>query len=202
MNTTIIILIILTIILILMYNSLIAKKNQVENLFASVDVQLKKRYDLVPNIVASVKRYMDHEKSLLEEVTFLRTQGMKNDINNSQKMSIDKKFSKALAGLMVTVEEYPELKANQNVIELQKSLNEIEEQISASRRAYNQAVTDYNNAIEMIPTNFMAKIMNYKEKELFEIEDTQKDNILVKELFSNKWFKKVKSCKKIKVLMS
>jgi len=169
-----------------MYNSLIAKKNQVENLFASVDVQLKKRYDLVPNIVASVKRYMDHEKSLLEEVTFLRTQGMKNDINNSQKMSIDKKFSKALAGLMVTVEEYPELKANQNVIELQKSLNEIEEQISASRRAYNQAVTDYNNAIEMIPTNFMAKIMNYKEKELFEIEDTQKDNILVKELFSNK----------------
>jgi LemA protein len=69
---------------------------------------------------------------------------------------------------------------------LQKSLNEIEEQISASRRAYNQAVTDYNNAIEMIPTNFMAKTMNYKEKKLFEIEDTQKDNILVEELFNNK----------------
>lgn len=194
MNTTFIILIILIIILVLMYNSLIAKKNQVENLFASVDVQLKKRYDLVPNIVASVKKYMEHEKSLLEEITFLRAQGIKRDINDSQKMNIDHKFSKALAGLMVTVEEYPELRANENVIELQKSLNEIEEQISASRRAYNQAVTDYNNAIEMIPTNFMAKIMNYKEKELFEIEDTQKDNILVEELFSNKWFKKVKFC--------
>ncbi len=186
MNTTIIILIIFIILLVLMYNSLIAKKNQVENLFASVDVQLKKRYDLIPNIVASVKRYMEHEKSLLEEVTSLRSQGIRKNIDNSQKMSIDKKFSKALAGLMVTVEEYPELKANENIIELQKSLNEIEEQISASRRAYNQAVTDYNNAIEMIPTNFMAKIMNYKEKELFEIEDTQKDNILVEELFSNK----------------
>jgi LemA protein len=186
MNTTIIILIILTIILVLMYNSLIAKKNQVENLFASVDVQLKKRYDLVPNIVASVKKYMDHESSLLEEITFLRSQGIKRNMNDSEKINIDKKFSKALAGLMVTVEEYPELKASENIIELQKSLNEIEEQISASRRAYNQAVTDYNNAIEMIPTNFMAKTMNYKEKKLFEIEDTQKDNILVEELFNNK----------------
>ncbi len=186
MNTAFIILIILVIILILMYNSLVAKKNQVENLFASIDVQLKKRYDLIPNIVASVKKYMEHEKSLLEEITFLRSQGIKRNINNSQKMSIDQKFTKALSGLMLTVEEYPELKANENVIALQKSLNEIEEQISASRRAYNQAVTDYNNAIEMIPTNFMAKIMNYKEKELFEIEDTQKSNILVEELFNNK----------------
>lgn len=187
MNTTLIVLVILVLILVLMYNSLVGKKNQVENLFASVDTQLKKRYDLVPNLVASVKKYMEHEKSLLEELTSLRMQGMKRDIDSTKKIGIDQKFSKALAGLMVAVEDYPELKANENMSQLQKSLNEIEEQISASRRAYNQAVTDYNNAIEMIPTNFMAKVMNYKEKQLFEIENTQRENILVEELFENKW---------------
>lgn len=184
MNTALIIIAIFIIVLILMYNTLVGKKNQVENIFASMDVQLKKRYDLIPNLIASVKEYMKHEKSLLEEVTSLRAQAINPSISENDQIQIENKLTKAMGGLMVAVEAYPELKANENVLQLQSSLNEVEGQISASRRAYNQAVTDYNNAIEMIPTNFMANIMGYKRKDVFEIEEIQRDNINVKDLFN------------------
>lgn len=184
MSTPVILLIVLAIILVLMYNSLVAKKNQVENIFASVDTQLKKRYDLIPNLVASVSKYMNHEKSILEEVTKLRADANKPNISNEQKIVLDAKVSSALGSIMVAVENYPELKANENIMHLQRSLNEIEEQISAARRAYNQAVTDYNNALEQIPTNFMASAMNYKRKEVFEISKSERKNVNVKELFN------------------
>jgi LemA protein len=184
MSTPLIILIVVVIVLILMYNSLVSKKNQVENIFASVDTQLKKRYDLIPNLVASVSKYMEHEKSTLEEVTKLRAEANKPNISDEQKIALDAKVSSALGSIMIAVENYPELKANENVMHLQRSLSEVEEQISAARRAYNQAVTDYNNAIEMIPTNFMAQAMNYQRKQVFEIHETERKNINVKELFS------------------
>lgn len=184
MSIPFIILIVLILILILMYNSLVAKKNQVENIFASVDTTLKKRYDLIPNLVASVKQYMEHEKSLLEEVTRLRAEAMKPDISDTHKMALDAKVTSALGSIMVAVENYPELKANENVMHLQHTLHEVEEQISAARRAYNQAVTDYNNAIEMVPTNFMASLMNYRRKEVFEIVESERKNVDVKELFN------------------
>ncbi len=92
------------------------KKNQVENIFASVDTQLKKRYDLIPNLVASVKEYMEHEKSVLENVTSLRAKAIKPDLNENQKIDMDNQFTKALGSLMVAVEAYPDLKANENVI--------------------------------------------------------------------------------------
>lgn len=184
MSTSLIILLVLAIVLVLMYNSLIAKKNQVENIFASVDTQLKKRYDLIPNLVASVSKYMEHEKSILEEVTKLRADANKPNISDKDKIALDAKTSAALGSLMIAVEAYPELKANENVMHLQSSLNEVEEQISAARRAYNQAVTDYNNAIEMVPTNFMANAMHYTRKEVFEIPQTQRENVSVKELFN------------------
>ena len=184
MSISLILLIVVAIVLVLMYNSLVAKKNQVENIFASVDTQLKKRYDLVPNLVASVSKYMEHEKSILEEVTKLRADANKPNISDKQKIDLDAKMSAALVSLMIAVEAYPELKANENVMHLQHSLNEIEEQIAAARRAYNQAVTDYNNAIEMIPTNFMANAMNYQRKELFEIPESERKNVNVKELFN------------------
>ena len=185
MSPPLIIIIVITIILIIIYNSLISKKNQVENIFASVDTVLKKRYDLIPNLVASVSKYMEHEKSLLQEVTKLRSQANKPNISDEQKIALDSKVSSALGSIMIAVENYPELKANENVIHLQATLNEIEEQISAARRAYNQAVTDYNNAIEMIPTNFMANIMHYQRKEVFEITQSERKNINVKELFNS-----------------
>lgn len=184
MSVTLIVLIAITLILVLMYNSLVAKKNQVENIFASVDTVLKKRYDLIPNLVASVSKYMEHEKSLLEEITKLRAEATKPDISDAHKIALDAKITSALGSIMVAVENYPELKANENVMHLQHTLHEVEEQISAARRAYNQSVTDYNNAIEMVPTSFMASLMNYRRKQVFEIALSERKNIDVKELFS------------------
>ena len=184
MSVSLIIAIVIVLILVFMYNSLVGKKNQVENIFASVDTMLKKRYDLIPNLVASVSKYMEHEKSLLTEVTELRAQANKPNVSDAQKIALDAKMSAALGSLMIAVEAYPDLKANENVMHLQRSLNEVEEQISAARRAYNQAVTDYNNAIEMIPTNFMATAMNYKRKEVFMIPENERKNVNVKELFN------------------
>jgi LemA protein len=183
MNTTLIVLAVVAVILILMYNSLIGKKNEVENIFAGIDAVLKKRYDLIPNLVASVSKYMEHEKGLLEKVTELRAQATKPDVSDEQKIALDQKVTAALGSIMIAVEAYPDLKANENVIHLQHSLNEVEAQISAARRAYNQAVTDYNNAIEMIPTNIMASFMRLQRKQVFEIPDTERQNVNVKELF-------------------
>ena len=166
-----------------MYNSLINKKNQVENIFASVDTQLKKRYDLIPNLIASVQQYMQHERSILEKVTKLRTQAMQANISDEEKIALDSQMSSALGSIMVAVENYPDLKANENILQLQNTLHEVEAQIAAARRAYNQAVTDYNNALEMIPTNFMAQWMHYTRKEVFEIIESERENINVKELF-------------------
>ena len=185
MPTSLIVLAVIAVILILMYNSLVAKKNQVENIFAAVDTQLKKRYDLIPNLVATVSKYMEHEKSLLSEVTQLRSDANKPNISSEKKMELDAKISSALGSIMIAVEAYPELKANENVIHLQGTLNEVEEQISAARRSYNQAVTDYNNALEMIPTSFMASAMNYRKKEVFEIHESERKNVNVKDLFNS-----------------
>ena len=180
---TLIVIAVISVILILMYNSLITKKNQVINIFANVDVQLKKRFDLIPNLVASVQEYMKYEKSTLEELTRLRTEANSSNLSDNEKVALDQKVTKALGSIMVAVENYPNLKANENVLHLQGSLNEVEAQISAARRAYNQFVTEYNNALEMIPTNFMAKIMNYKPKAVFEIEESERENIFIKGLF-------------------
>ena len=183
--TTLIIVAVISAILILMYNSLVAKKNQVANIFANVDVQLKKRFDLIPNLVASVQEYMKHEKSTLEELTRLRSEANRPDLTDDEKVGLDRQVTKALGSIMVAVENYPDLKANENVLQLQGALNEVEAQISAARRAYNQSVTDYNNALEMIPTNFMAKMMNYKSKAVFEIEEHERKNVNIKDLFKN-----------------
>lgn len=184
MNILLIIIGVITLIAILMYNSLIGKKNQVDNIFAGVDTILKKRFDLIPNLVASVERYMEHEKSTLEKVTELRAQAMKPGISDDQKIALDAKLSAALGSITVAMEAYPDLKANENVMHLMRSLNEIEEQISAARRAYNQSVTDLNNAIEMFPTNLIAGWMNLSRRAVFEITVTERQNVNVQELFN------------------
>ena len=181
--TAIVIIAVLIVIVVLMYNSLVGKKNQVENIFAGVDAVLKKRYDLIPNLVSSVQQYMQHEKSILEKVTELRAQAMKPGISDGQKIALDKQITSALGSIMVAVENYPQLKANENVMHLQRTLSEIEAQIAAARRAYNQAVTDYNNALEMIPTNILANMMPYQRKQVFEITEDERKNVNVGELF-------------------
>jgi len=170
---------------VLMYNSLVGKKNEVENSFAGMDVQLKKRYDLIPNLIESVKQYMGHEKETLTQLTELRAKAIATNDSNEQ-IHLDNQISKSIGGLMVSVENYPDLKANTTFLNLQRSLNEIESQIAASRRYFNAAVTDYNNSVEMIPTSIVASMMNYKKRELFEIEEIQRQNVNVKNLFGEK----------------
>lgn len=166
-----------------MYNSLVRKKNQVSNIFATVDAILKKRYDLIPNLVAVAQKYMEHERHVLTEVTKLRAKALSGDASDEEKIEIDSKITKAIRGILVAVENYPALKANENFLHLQATLNEVEEQISAARRAYNAAVTDYNNAVEMFPTNIMAQIINYQRKALFEIGPGEREPVDVHKLF-------------------
>ncbi|MCK5345459.1 MAG: LemA family protein [Candidatus Heimdallarchaeota archaeon] len=172
-------------VLMMMYNGLVGKKNQVENVFASMDAMLKKRYDLVPNLVAAVKTYMKHESGVLTEITELRSKALSGGISSDEQVDLDNKISKAIGGIMVAVENYPDLKASDNFLQLQRSLNEIEEQISAARRSFNAAVTDYNNAVEMFPTSIMAQMMNYKRKKVFEITEAERQNVNVGQLFDN-----------------
>ena len=168
-----------------LYNSLVRRKNDVENAFASVDVMLKKRYDLIPNLVETVKSYMKHEKSLLTELTALRAQAISGEISDDERVALENKISKGISGIMVAVENYPDLKASQNFLQLQAAWNEAEEQISASRRAFNAAVTTFNNKVETFPSNIMAGMMGYKRRTLFEIPEVERQNVNAKNLFES-----------------
>jgi LemA protein len=169
-----------------LYNTMVGKKNNVNNSFASIDTLLKKRYDLIPNLVSTVQQYMEHERGTLTEITELRAKAVSSNVSDNQKVDLENKMNKLLGSIMVAVENYPQLKANENFMQLQRSMNEIEEQISAARRAYNAAVTDFNNAVEMFPTNTMAALMKLSTRNLFEIPEAQRENVNVKELFKQK----------------
>jgi len=169
--------------IIVMYNGLISKKNQVSNVYASVDALLKKRHDLIPNLVSAVQVYMEHEKSVLTEVTELRGKALQGTLTEAEKANVEGKLSQALGKVIVAAENYPELKANQNFLQLQAALNEVEEQISAARRAFNASVTAYNNALEMFPTNIMASMMHLQKSELFTATEQERENVSVKDLF-------------------
>lgn len=175
----------LAIIFIAIYNSFIKKKNQVKNAFASIDVMLKKRYDLIPNLIETVKSYMKHEKELLTKVTELRAQAINPNVSADEKVAIDNQVRQTLGGIMVAVEQYPDLKANQNFMQLQASFNEIEEQISAARRFFNSAVLEYNNAVEMFPSSIIAQMMNFSKRNFFEIPDEERQNVSAKKLFNS-----------------
>jgi LemA protein len=161
-----VVVVVLAIVYIALYNGLIGRRNQVENAFGSVDTMLKKRYDLIPNLVSAVKQYMTYETELLERIVRLRTQAMGTS-NPDQKFQLEGQLSQALRGLMVSVENYPDLKASENMLQLQSSLTETEEQISAARRFYNASVTDFNNAVEMFPSSIIASSMGLTRKAVF-----------------------------------
>lgn len=174
----------LLLIIILIYNTLVNQKNKVDNAFGSIDVMLKKRRDLIPNLVAIVKQYTNYERGLLEEITRLRGLAMQGGVGNNA-FETEKKLEAALHKVMIAVEDYPDLKANRNFLHLQDSLNEVEDQISAARRAFNAAVMDYNNAIEVFPSNLLAKVLNYQAKKSFEITQAERENIDINELFKS-----------------
>ncbi|MCQ2228596.1 MAG: LemA family protein [Bacteroidales bacterium] len=175
----IVLVVILAIFLIGTYNGLVSKRNQVQNAFAGVDVQLKKRYDLIPNLVESVKGYMKHEETVLARLVELRSTPYAQ-LTDAQKNELDNGVQKVMSGLRVTVEQYPDLKASENVMHLQRTLNETEEQISAARRSYNAAVLEYNNAMQTFPTNLIAGLLGFQAKEFFEARQEERENVQVK----------------------
>ena len=169
---TLIILFILLVIFyfIALYNSLIKLKIRVKEAWADIEVQLKRRCDLIPNLVETVKGYMSHEKEVFEKVTESRSRVL-SATTQREKLEADNQLSQTLKSLFAVVENYPELKANQNFLELQKELINTEDKIQAARRFYNATTRDYNIAIQVFPKNIVAKIFGFKEEPLFEILD-------------------------------
>ena len=156
------------------YNKVINLRNRAEEAESGIDVQLKKRFDLIPNLVSTVQEYMKYEKDTLNQLTELRTQALKGNISHDELMDLSQKAESMLKSIMVSVENYPELKASANMELLQRSL---------SRRAYNIAVRELNNAVDMIPTNIFASMLNIKRREFIEIKEQERENVNVSQLF-------------------
>ena len=165
-----------------MYNKLVMRRNQVSSVEASVDVQLKRRYDLLPNLVATAKEYMSHERSLLERIVTLR-ESAKSAHSTSEKFQLNNEISGLLRNLQVRLENYPDLKANQNLLQIQTTLSDVEEQISAARRTYNSAVEEYNNSVEMFPSNLIANLFNFQKGTFFDIPQNEAEVPNVGNLF-------------------
>jgi LemA protein len=169
--TTIIVIVavlIIALILISMYNNLVKLRNNRENAFANIDVQLKQRYDLVPQLVATVKGYATHERELLEKVTAARSACM-NATSINDRVQADNALGAALSGLRVAVEAYPELKANQNFLQLQNELSDIENKLASVRRFFNSATKELNTAVQSFPSNIIAGMFGFKKEPMFEI---------------------------------
>ncbi|MBR0037679.1 MAG: LemA family protein [Bacteroidales bacterium] len=159
---------VLALIVIGIYNNLVKLRNNRENAFSNIDVQLKQRYDLIPNLVNSVKGYATHEKELLEKVTQYRVAAMNaTDINS--KIAADNQLSSALAGLRVSVEAYPDLKANQNFQQLMAELSDVENKLAATRRFFNSATKELNNAVQTFPSNLLAGMFGFHKEPMFEV---------------------------------
>ena len=157
------------------YNNLVKLRNNRENAFANIDVQLKQRYDLVPQLVATVKGYAEHEKEVFQRVTEARSAAMSATTIND-KMAADNALTNALAGLKVSLEAYPELKANQNFLQLQGEISDIENKLAAVRRYFNSATRELNNAVQTFPSNLFANMFGFKKEPMYEVPQEQRDN--------------------------
>lgn len=165
----ILVVVLVLIIGIFMYNRLIRSRNLLNEAWSGIDVQLKRRHDLIPNIIETVKGYVKHERKVLEEITSLRSR-LAGPATVQEKGQLENSFSQALKSIFALAEAYPDLKANQNFIELQHTLADAEEQIQLARRYYNGAARDYNTMVESFPGNMMARIFGFTKAEFFEIE--------------------------------
>ena len=155
------------------YNRLVKLRNNRENAFANIDVQLKQRHDLIPQLVATVKGYAEHEKEVLTRVTEARAAAMQaNGID--QKIQAENALSSALAGLRVSLEAYPDLKANQNFLQLQQEVSDVENKLSAVRRYFNTATRELNNAVETFPGNLLAGMFGFKREMMFEVPSEER----------------------------
>jgi LemA protein len=166
------------------HNTLVRLRNQARNAFSNIDVLLTKRYDLIPNLVATVKGYLKHEQSTLESITALRAEALSHPPTEDEKLSLDSAMSKSINRIVIAAEAYPDLKANENFMQLQRTITEVEERLSAVRRSYNMSVSQYNNLVEMFPSNLVAKSLGYKQKKFFEINPAASELTLTKADFT------------------
>ena len=166
------IVIIIIIAIIAMYNSLVTMRQRVKNAWSQIDVQLQRRFDLIPNLVETVKGYMAHEADVLTKVTDLRS-SWANAKTVDEKAKLDNQLSESLKTIMAVAENYPDLKANQNFSELQTELTNTENKISYSRQFYNDTVTRYNIKLETFPSNVIASVFNFKSENLFEVDNQE-----------------------------
>lgn len=184
MSNTLIILLVVVVVIALwqvaLYNSLIRLKNRVQEAWSDIDVQLKRRYDLIPNLMETVKGYMKHEEGVLTKVTEARSQAMQAE-GPEAKAKAENMLAGTLKSLFAVAENYPDLKASANFSQLQDELSDTENKIQAARRFYNGQVRDFNTKIEIFPNNIMAGMFNFKKWEFFEIEnEKERENVEVK----------------------
>ena len=173
------IIVVLILAIIGMYNSLVQSKIKVDNAWSQIDVQLQRRFDLIPNFVETVKGYMNHEKETFEKIAALRT-SWANTQSVSEKANLDNQLSTTLKTIMAVSENYPELKANQNFSDLSEELRNTENKISFSRQFYNDTVTMYNTKLQVFPSNIIAGMFNFKPRDLFKTDrDEARKNVKV-----------------------
>jgi LemA protein len=170
------IVVLLFIIVISKYNLLVKLRNLRENAFADIDVQLKQRHDLIPQIVATVKGYASHEKETLDRITSARA-GAINAKSIDEKIVAENALTSALAGLKVTVEAYPDLKANSNFMQLQEEISDIENKLAATRRFFNSATKELNTAVEVFPNNIIAGMFGFKKQMMFDLGSSERKNL-------------------------
>ncbi len=179
MLIAIIIIVVLIVLVVALYNGLVVARQKVRNAWSQIDVQLQRRFDLIPNLVESVKGYMTHEEGVLSKVTQLRS-SWANASTVAEKAELDNQLSGTLKTIMALSENYPDLKANQNFSELQEELRATENKISFSRQFYNDTVTAYNTKLEVVPTNFIASMFHFKPEELFKVDNEEaKKNVKI-----------------------
>ena len=162
------------------YNGLVSCKNAVKNAWAQIDTQLKRRYDLIPNLIESVKGYMENEKNVFENVVNARKIAMKQTDSIKQKAEAENQINTTLKSLFALSENYPDLKASQNFLQLQEELTSTENKISYARVAYNDSVMFYQNKKEQFPSNIVAALFNFKDMEFFEADENEKEAVKVK----------------------
>lgn len=170
---------VLVVLVIGVYNALVKLGVKCDEGWSDIDTQLKRRYDLIPNLVETVKGYAKHEKELFENVTKARSTAMQAK-DPAEKAKAEGMLTETLKSLFAVAENYPELKANQNFLDLQNTLKEVEEHIQNSRRYYNGTVRDYNQKLKVFPNNIIAGMFNFKEREFFEISEGERENVKVK----------------------
>ena len=172
------IIVIIVIYALITYNNFIKLKNMVQEAFSTMDVYLKKRWDLIPNLIETVKGYVKHEENTLKEIVDLRGNSY-DSMSDDEKVKANQTISKDINKIMLVAENYPDLKASANFQDLSRELSKVEEDIANARKYYNGAVEMFNNKVEMFPSNILAKLFGYKPKAMFETDNNERENVKV-----------------------